>query len=121
LHLSRASAGGDRRGSVSRLASRSLTARGASPRGPLPFIQLEPSLPLSVPTMKTNKNPLLTAASISALSATVLLSACSRDNSAADSAAETASTTETEMKSTMNAATTAMADSWDDLKDYSYD
>jgi hypothetical protein len=71
--------------------------------------------------MKTNKNPLLTAASVAALSATVLLSACSRDSNVTDTSAETASTTESKMKSTVDSATTAMADTWDDLKDYSYE
>lgn len=69
--------------------------------------------------MKTNKNPLFLTAGIAALSATVLFTACSRD--AGDTPATTASTTESEIKSGMNAATTAMADTWDDVKDYTYE
>ena len=66
--------------------------------------------------MKTNQNPLLSAAAVAAVSIGLLLSACSRS----DDATTTASTTDSATGATSTAAVTA-PDSWDSLKTASYD
>ena len=68
--------------------------------------------------MKTKKTLLVTTATLGAM---MLFSACSRDNSAETTAATTPPTTESSIADSMNTATNAMAESWSDLKDYSYE
>lgn len=70
--------------------------------------------------MKSTTTPLLQFASVIALGAAVLLSACSRTDNT-DTTTTSATTPESTAQARMDSAMASATESWDNLKDYSYD